>query len=141
MVRHFSSLTGHQNGDLISRSQVEPLIKQLEILGWPVPDRAAILNSTLEDSHYVVSQFRTPRGMEFFRKAGSYPLAFDRLDQISRMPGGKLMIQDMLRFSNSELTFAPDNKLDSAKFARFTPRGARNTPTAEDLNRPTGRIY
>ena len=140
--RHFASMPAHQPGDLISRSQVQPLFDSCEQLGWKVKDSATILNSVLPDSNYLVQEFRTPKGQTFMRKVATSPRAFDQLDQISRLPGGKLMIKDFLRFPNSDLTFTDKSPLDVGRLARFTPRDKRSgTPTQADFDKPTGRIY
>lgn len=140
--RHFATLPGHQSGDLISRTQVQPIFRTLDRLGWNVADEAAIVNDTLSDSNYLVQEFRTTKGSEFMRKVSGSPLAYDRLDQIARLPGGKLMVKDFLRFPNSELTFAENAPLDVSRLARLEPRNKRSgIPTEADLNKPTGRIY
>lgn len=140
--RHFQTLTGYQSGDLISRSQVEPVFDALERLGWKVGDRAEILNSVLPDGSYLVQQFRSDKGQPFMRKVSGERLAYDRLDQISRMPGGKLMIQDFLRFRNSELSLSSKSPLDISRIARLQPKENRSgAPSEADLDKPTGRLY
>ena len=139
--RHFATLPGYQTGDLISRSQVQPIFASIDRLGWKVADEATILNSVLSDGNYLVQEFSTPKGQEFMRKVASTPLALDRLDQMARLPGGKLMVKDFLRFPNSELTFTSKSGFDVSRLARLQPPDTRSPITQDDLNKPTGRIY
>ena len=139
--RHFATLPAYEPGDMISRSQVQPIFAAIERLGWKVADEAAILNSVLEDSNYLVQEFGTPKGQQFMRKVAATPLALDRLDQIARLPGGKLMVKDFLRFPNSELTFTQKSGFDVSQLARLQPPDSRSGITQEDLDKPTGRIY
>jgi hypothetical protein len=122
---------------------VQPVFRSTELLGWKVADSAAISNSVLPDSNYLVQEFRTPDGRTFMRKVAGEPLAFDQLDQISRLPGGKLMIKDFLRFPNSDLTFTKKSSVDVGRYARFQPprNGTLTAPAETDLDKPTGRIY
>ena len=139
--RHFESLSGHQEGDLISQTQVKPIFGAIELLGWTVSDSASIKNSVLPDSNYLVEQFRTPKGKAFMRKVSASPLAYDRLDQICRLPNGKLMINDFLRFPNAEVTFTNKSPLAVSRLERLQPTNRRNGQDKTDLDQPTGRIY
>lgn len=140
--RHFATLPEHQPGDLISQSQVAPVFEQLETLGWKVADRSTIYNSVLPDSNYLVETFRKPDGRKFMRKISGDKLAYDRLDQLSRMPGGKLMMQDFLRFPNADISLTGKSAVPIRDYARFAPpRDRSRTPTAADLDKPTKRIY
>lgn len=138
VVRHFEKLPDHEAADLISRGQVEPVFAQLQKAGWRIADRQAILAGVLDDGSYVVRKLRSPAGKKFMRKVSGYPLAYDRLDQISRLPGGELMIDDFLRFPNSELTFSDKGRLDIQRYVRLVPKDKRNHT---DLDKPSGRIY
>jgi len=140
--RHFVALPGYEKGDLISRSQVEPVFPAIARLGWKVADKKTILRSVLPDRNYLVEEFRTPKGRSFMRKVSGAPLAYDQLDLISQLEGGKLMIQDFLRFPNSELTFTENGPLDLGRLVRLQPQINRaRGPTEKDFDRPTGRIY
>ena len=139
--RHFATLPGYQSGDLISRGQVQPIFGAIDRLGWKVADEAAIINGVLSDSNYLVQEFRTPDGEEFMRKVTGTPLALDRLDQIARLPGGKLMVKDFLRFPNSQLTFTQKSGFDVSRLARLQPTNKPQVITQADLDKPTGRTY
>lgn len=139
--RHFATLPGYEVGDLISRNQAKPVFQSIDRLGWKVADESVILNSVLSDSNYLVQEFRTPAGQQFMRKVAGTPLALDRLDQLARLPGGKLMVKDFLRFPNSDLTFTDKSGFDVSQLARLQPPDSRSGITASDLNKPTGRIY
>jgi hypothetical protein len=79
--------------------------------------------------------------MRFMRKVSAQPLAYDRLDQLSRMPGGPLMIKDFLRFPNSDVSFTKSGTLPFDRLARLTPPDQRQRLAAADMDKPTGRIY
>jgi hypothetical protein len=140
VAAHFQSIQGFAPSDLISRSQVDVILAELGRLHWKVADAEKIRTSVLDDDNYLVQQLRTPDGERFMRKVSAQPLAYDRLDQITRMPSGQLMIKDFLRFPNSEVSFTRGGTLPFDRLTRLTPPDQRAIAAA-DMDKPTGRIY
>jgi hypothetical protein len=142
VAEQLASIPRYRDGDLISQSQVAPIFTQLEDEGWVVADRAKILASVLPDDDFLVEQLRTPEGVKFMRKISAYPQAYDEIDQLSRLPGGDLMVRDFLRFAHSDRTFSNKKGPSPAMYARLVPDQKRQgVPTPEDMEKPTGRIY
>jgi hypothetical protein len=139
---YFSSLKDHQNGDIISKRDVQQIFGQLEALGWSVPEKADILKRVLDDQHYIVKTLRSPKGRKFMRKVSGETLAYDQLDLSSTMPGGKHLITDLLRSPGAERLFRKGNNVGFQNLARQIPPSKRSgTPRPQDFSKPTGRIY
>ena len=140
--KHFVELKNRRPGDLISRSDVEPILAELEQQGWVVSDEAQILSAMLDSGHFLVRTLHSRDGKQFMRQVLGYKLIYDRLDRISAESGGQRLIRDMIKLP------------DGAKYAKLTPpRGvpamtdflpknrsgkSRRVP---DYRKPTGRIY
>ena len=136
--RHFETMPDYQPGDIIARSQVEPLFTQLKRMGWTVADRKSILNNVPADNAYLVRQLRTRPGRKVMRRIAKYPHAYDRLDRLSRLPHGKQTVHDLIHKVGGHemikyLTTAPGG-IKMGKMLSKAPKG-------RDFNKPTGRIY
>jgi hypothetical protein len=136
--QHFASLVGYQAGDLLTRSQVEPLLQQLQDAGWDFPERAEITELVLPDDSFLARQFGTPAGRAFMRKIARHPGAYSQVDRLSSVSGGERIVRDLVRQRGGE------------KFVEYltTTKGGRNLGNTlsharrgVDLNKPTGRIY
>jgi hypothetical protein len=128
----------YQDGDLLTREDVEPLLSQLQKQGFPSPDAKRILESVPSASEFLPKQFATPAGREFMRKIAKYPGAYDRVDRLSRMARGRQIIQELIRGPGGEkmiqyMTTAPGGK-ELGKMLGNDPMGG-------NFNQPTGRIY
>jgi hypothetical protein len=142
VAEHLATMEDYRDGDLLSQSQVVPIFDALAASGWKVADEAKILASVLPDDDYLVEQLRSPNGEKFMRKIAGYPQAYDEIDQLSRLPGGDLMVKDFLRFAHSDRTFVNKRGPSPAMYARLVPdQKRRGVPTQADLEKPTGRIY
>lgn len=139
---YFSSLKDYRNGDVISKRDVQQVLGQLEALGWRVPDRSEILKRVLDDQHYVVKTLRSPKGRTFMRKISGEKLAYDQLDLSSSLPGGKLLITDLLRSPGADRLFRKGNNVGFQDIAGKIPPSKRSgAPRPQDFSKPTGRIY
>jgi hypothetical protein len=128
----------YQQGDIISRRQVEPIFPILKRLGWSVLDQDDILQQVPNDDEYFVTQLRTKSGRKFMNDMKKYPLGFDRIDRIGRMSMGKDNIDAFIR--------GPDG-YKMIQYMTETPWGKNmgkmlsKAPKGKDFNSPTGRIY
>lgn len=138
VLRHFALLPDYRSGDIIARSEVEPLFTQLEHVGWKVADREDILRRVPADNDYLVQKLRSSRGREFMRRIANYPGAYDRLDRLSWLPHGRQTAHDLIHKKGGEemikyLTTASGGS-EMGKMLSSASKGA-------DFNKPTGRIY
>ena len=137
--QYFAAISDYQPGDIITRSQVQPLFAQLQRLGWTVSDRNEILGQVPGDSDFLVRQLRTRRGRTFMRQIGSNPDTYDRLERISRLPRGRLTV--------SELIQRPGKGSDVINYLADNPKGIQASKqmsrkvTGTKFDKPTGRIY
>lgn len=135
---HFKSLPDFQAGDIITRGQVEPLLRQEKLLGWLGTERRAILDHLLQDDDYLVAELRSPAGRDFVPQIAQYPNGLDRLDRLSRLNNGKKALQNVLRARDGyklieTLATTPNGKALGKSLAK--------SPSGVDFNKPTGRIY
>jgi len=136
--RHFKSLPSYRPGDLIARSDVKPVFEQLQVLGWRVADREAILKGVLDDEAFLVRQLRTKAGRKFMEQIKKYPDSYDRLDRLTRLPQGRQTVQALIR--------GPDG-YKMIEYMTTTPGGSElgrmlsQAPKGRQFNEPTGRIY
>ncbi|HEY1602269.1 MAG TPA: hypothetical protein VGG64_21885 [Pirellulales bacterium] len=135
---YFASQPNFRPGEIISRSQVRGLFEELWRRGWKVPRQDELLRRVPDDSELLVRELRTKDGRKFSQQIARYPLSFDKLDRMSRMPTGKSILHRLVR--------GPDGyKL--LQYMAEAPGGNElgkmlgGTPTGRDFNKPTGRIY
>jgi hypothetical protein len=135
--RHFKA-KGLEPGDILARSEVEPLLSLLKTAGWTVPDYKGVVNAVLKDSSFLVQSLRTEKGRKFARQITKDPRGYDRLDRLAAMPHGRQTVRDLIH--------GPDgDKL--IKYLTTTGGGTAlgqmlsNAPTGKHFNEPTGRIY
>ena len=135
--RHFKR-EGVEPGDILARSEVEPLFAILKRIGWNVPGYKSILKAVHKDSDFLVRTLRTEDGREFAHEIAGYSRGFDMLDRLSEMPHGRATIEALIR--------GPDGQ-KMVEYLSTTPGGDElgkmlsHTPTGKDFNDPTRRIY
>jgi len=136
--RHFAGLDYYEDGDLIGREDVAEVLDQLATMGWAVPRRAELEKRVLAEKSFLVRQLRTKRGVPFMRKVANMPQAYDRLDRLSAMSGGRRLIVDLIKGKGGE---------ELIEYMSTTTGGANlgkmlaNTKGGSNMNKPTGRIY
>ena len=136
--RHFESLPQYQPGDVITRSNVEPIFKQHDLMGWLGAERTAILSQLAGDDDFLVRQLRTPQGRKFAARIANYPDGFDRLERLSRLPRGQRMVKGLIRgpggYKLIQYMTTSSGGANLGKMLSKAPKGA-------DFNASTGRIY
>ena len=135
---HFESRRDRSPGDILSRSNVEPILKQLLLIGWFIRDRKSILNRVPRDDAYLVRLLRTTAGKKFMHNVREYPMVYDRMDRLIGLAQGREVLQEMIRMPDGhklmlKLTQKNDNDKTDPLLARVRV-GPR-------FNKPTGRIY
>jgi hypothetical protein len=137
-LAYFEANKNYRAGDIISRSQVEAVLKQLAELGWRVAGRTAIVDAALPDNDMLVRELRAPSGRRFARRVAKIPEGYSRLDRLSRLPRGTQNVRNLIR--------GPDGHL-MIEYMATTPYGANmgtllaKAPRGKGFNKPTGRIY
>ena len=125
-------------GDILARSEVEPLFKILKRIGWNVPGYKSIIKAVHKDSDFLVQTLRTEDGRRFAQKVAGYPRGFDMLDRLSKMPHGRATIEALVR--------GPDGQkmveyLSTTGGGNELGKMLSDAPAGKDFNDPTRRIY
>ena len=128
--------------DLITRSEVKQLTKQLADIGWEVADAAEIIAAALPDSHALVSTLRSKQGQKFMRKVAGYKLIYDRLDRVSQVSGGQRMLQSLVKLPDGQRYAAKQTRGGVPDLLALLPKsGSGKKRTVSKYNEPTGSIY
>jgi hypothetical protein len=138
VLRHFALLPDYRPGDIIARSEVEPLFLQLQLIGWTVTDRKAILRKVPADNDFLIRKLGTSRGRKFMRRIANYPNAYDRLDRLSWLPRGRQTVHDLIHKTGGEEMI---KYLTTASGGTELGKMLSKAPKGTNFNKPTGRIY
>ncbi len=139
---HFAPRADYASGDVITQSDVKPLFEQLDALGWQVAERDAILKLVSSDQAFVVTQLRTREGRKFMRKVKGQALVYDRIDRLSRMPGGRKLIVSLTTIPKGYQLMGPNPTPGLRDLTQLLPKGRNGrTPVDKDFHKPTGLIY
>lgn len=138
VLRHFALLPDYRPGDMIARSEVEPLFAQLQWIGWTVVDRKGILAKVPAGSDYLNRNLRTPRGRKFMRRIANCPNAYDRLERLSWLPHGRQTVHDLIyKAGGDEMIEYLTTSAGGKEMGKMLSRAPKGT----DFNKPTGLIY
>lgn len=138
VVGYFKLLEGYQAGGILSRSEVEAVYKLLARQGWKVPKWKLFLQRVPADHSFLVRRLRTDDGRKFMAHIAKYPGGYDRLDRMSRLARGQLLVDELIR--------GPDGH-KMIQYMTKTSAGATlgsmlsDTARGKDFNKPTGQIY
>jgi hypothetical protein len=128
----------YQDGDLISRRQVEPAFVVLKKLGWNVLDQNDILAMLPDDNAYFVTRLRTKAGRKFMRQMEQYPLAFDRIDRLGRMSMGNDNIDALIRGPDG---YKMLQYMTETVWGKNMGNMLSKAPKGKGFNEPTGTLY
>lgn len=134
----FASQSGYQPGDLITRDQVETVLKKLENAGVHVPAAKAISERCLANDSFLVRELTTAGGKQFMRRLATKPGAFAHLDRLSTIPNGEKLIRDLIRAKDGDKLIEYLTTTKGGQNMGSMMAGVRG---GNDLNKPTGRIY
>jgi len=140
VLEYFASLPDYRPGDIITRSEVEPLFARLKKVGFVPADRRSILEKVPADSDFVVRQLRTTAGRKFMRRISPHPGVYDRLERLAGLRRGKETVAELIRRgpkgADVIVYFAADpDGIKAGKLMSKPTKGGR------DYGKPTGRIY
>jgi hypothetical protein len=139
---HFAALPEHEPGNLITVSDVAPVFRELEQLGWSGVSRGKTSSQLLDDGSFLARELRSTPGRTFMRRVSGYRLIYDRLDRVSQMPGGQKLIHDMIRLPDGHRYAQQTPHQGVPPMTDFLPKGVSGkSPRVPDIDKPTGRIY
>ena len=128
----------YHDGGLITRGDVEPILAKLKALGWSKASADAVLAQTVPDDDPLAIELRASRARTFVPKSAQYPLAFDRLDRLMRLPNGRRTVHDLIGAADGykmiEYMTTTHGGAEMGKMLSNAPHGA-------DFNAATSRIY
>ena len=136
--RHFENTPDFQPGDIISVSNVEPLLDGLDKMGWTVLNRKTLLNIVPKDSDFVVKQLRTKPGYLFMRQISKYPLCYDRLYHLAAIPRGRQQVYDLVRAKDG---YKMIEYMTTTQQGKNLGTQLSHSPHGENFNKSTGLIY
>lgn len=138
VVDHFRAIPDYQPAALITRSQVEAILRKLERLGWPVADRNEILDRVLADDDWLVQELRTSDGRKFASRIGGQAEGYDRLDRLTRLVNGRRIARDLIHGAGGHQMI---EYMTQSRGGRELGKMLSKAPHGADFNQPTGRIY
>jgi hypothetical protein len=137
-----ASLRGIPTRALISRTEAEVIFQHLEAAGWKVADKNEILSTLLPAGSPLVATLRSPRGREFDAQVAGYELIYDRLDRISREPGGERLLRDLVKLPDAARYAKQVTKPGVPDLVGLLPKDrSGKTRRVEDYDKPTKKIY
>jgi hypothetical protein len=134
----FESQPDFQPGDIITRAQIETVLKKLAAAGVRVPNAATIAQLGLANDSFLVRELTTPAGQKFMRKLADDPGAYNHLDRLSQIPRGQKTISDLIREKDGDKLI---EYLATTKGGQKMGSMMGAVSGGVDLNKPTGRIY
>src|SRR5262245_4649628 len=136
--QRLASLPDYRPGDLISRSQVQPIFAYLKSAGWTVRDQAQILKLVPADDEWFVRELRTSGGQAFMRQSAKFPLAYDRIDRLSSMTMGHQNVKALIAGPDG---YKMIQYMTTTPYGRNLGQMLSQDPRAADFNSPTGKLY
>ncbi len=136
---HFAPSYTFKEGDLLTKSDVAPVLGSLATIGWRIPDPKLILDRVLGDDDYLVRQLRSPKGRQLYGKVSQYPGAIDRLDRMREMQGGQKTLEVFVQKTRGNADVMT-TILTTKRGQRFANDIAKFN-NGKDFNKPTERIY
>jgi hypothetical protein len=136
--RYFATQPDYRHGDLIRRSQIEAVLKNLAAAGWEMHDAEQIAELGLPDGSFLLRELSTTDGKKFMRKVSAQPRGYSQLDRLSTIPRGERIVRDLIRQPNGSdlITY-----LSTTKGGHNLSQMMAGVRGGVDLNKPTGRIY
>lgn len=139
---HFAGIPGRTSSDIISKSDVAPLLASLKKEGWNSLKPEWTLDRVLADSDPLVKELRTPKGRELIRLSAQSPLVYDRLDRLVRLPGGQQFVHDVAKLPDGVKILSAKPTPGLKNLAQLLPKsGGGQTPQGKDFDKPTGNLY
>ncbi len=136
--QYFAPRKDLQRGELLTRSDVEGLLKVLKAEKYDTAAVDKLLPSVEPDNSLLARTLRTPNGRQFAAQTAKIPQGYDRLDHLSRLSDGPIMIE---RLADGPDGYKLIEYLATTNGGSTTGRGLEQVPGGANFNRPTGKIY
>lgn len=137
--RHLRSRPGYLSGDLLSRSDVEPVFNELLELGvQPSREGESLYRDYLRNDAPLVQLLESPEGRKFMRKVNQIPDAYDRLERLSWSPVGLSWLKQLIEADNGDKLFSEMLTEDGMKKVAET---LKDDPSGRNFGLPTGHVY
>jgi hypothetical protein len=136
--RYFAAQPDFQNSDLLRRSQVEAVLKNVAAAGWNLDNSQQVVELALPDSSFLVRELSSPTGKKFMRKVAVKPGGYSHLDRLSTIPRGERIVRDLIRDPNGDTLIT---YLATTKGGHNLGKMMGGVRNGVNLNKPTGRIY
>ncbi|MBS0211308.1 MAG: hypothetical protein JSS27_20370 [Planctomycetes bacterium] len=135
---YFAARKDMKPGELITRGDVDALVKQLAKEGYDVKPFEPLLSRLEPDGSLLARNLRSSAGKQLARQSAQYPMGYERLDHLARLPDGAGILQ--------KLVDGPDGyKL--VEYLAVEPGGKEmgrmlsQTPSGKNFNAATNKIY
>jgi hypothetical protein len=138
VLDYFEGRPGYQDGDLITRQDVEPLLAKLKKQGLPLTDAKKILEKVPSKGEFLVEQLSSPNGRRFMRRIAALPDGYGRVDRLSRMPRGEQLIRDLIRGPDGDKLI---EYMATTKGGREMGKMLSADRGGANFNESTGRLY
>jgi len=135
---HFQAKPDYKPGDIIARGDIKPVFSALAQIGFEVADAKAILESVPADNDFLVTSLRSAAGRRFMQQVARYPMSYDRLDRLGRLPHGRQTVRDLIKGPDG---YKMIDYMTTAHGGREMGKMLSKAPKGKDFNAPTGRIY
>jgi hypothetical protein len=135
---HFGAQKDFRRTDLITREDVEPLVKKLAAEGLTLKKPDDLYKRMLTRNDFLYVELYTPAGRKFMQRIASYKDGYDRLDRLSRLPRGKQTVHDLIRGPGGERML---EYMTTSAGGKALGRQLSQDPGGENFNSLTGRIY
>jgi hypothetical protein len=135
---YFAAQPGYENGDLITRSQIERIVAKVQSVGVKLDEASGIAKRGLADDSFLVRELSTADGRRFMRRIANDKGAYARLDRLSTIPRGQQTVRDLVRMKDGDRLIEYMATTKGGRNMGGMLSGARG---GIDLNKPTGRIY
>ena len=141
---HFAKLPDHQSNDIISKSDVAPILKELAKRGWKVSDEKQLIKELLDDQNVLVRTLRTKKGKAFMRKVSGQKNVYDRLDRVAREKNGSALIRKIVALPDGHKYVGARQKPGTPTLSDLlliNKRGSAHKRKLKDFEKPTGMRY
>jgi len=129
-------------GDLITRRDVQRVLKALMAAPWRPPDHQQLMKDVLPEDDALVRMLNSRQGVKFMRKVKDDALIYDRMDRVCRVSGGQRMLADIARLPGGEKLAKMKRPHGVPGFLDLLPKNASGkVRSIKDYGEATGRIY
>jgi hypothetical protein len=135
---YFAKDPNRQPLDIITKNQTAPLFDELAKLGWRVSNRDQLLARVPGDNEFVVKTLRSKQGKQFMRDFSKYPDAYDKLDQLAKLPHGKSTVE---RLAKGPDGYKLLEYMTESSGGKNLQKQLAESPKGRGFTGETGRLY